>query len=208
MPQLNDKCTICRRHGKKLFLKGERCATTKCAIVKRNFPPGAHGEAGRRKITDFGRQLMEKQTAKRLYNLRERQFSNYVQKAMKKRENTANMVVQFLESRLDNVIYRLGWAMSRKAARQFVGHGFVYVNGKKVDIPSFGVRPKDVVALSPKKINKKIVEKLKEQIKGKEAPSWMHHNKESLEAKIIEYPKLEESEREFDVKSVVEFYSR
>src|SRR3989338_8152031 len=142
MPALKDKCNLCRREGEKLYLKGERCFTTKCAIIKRNYLPGVHGpSAQRQKVTDYGKQLRSKQAAKRLYGLNEKQFSNYVAKAMKKRENTTEMLVNFLESRLDNVIYRLGIVTSRAAARQFVGHYFVKVNDEKVNIPSYLVKP-------------------------------------------------------------------
>lgn len=208
MPDLNDKCKLCRRRGEKLFLKGERCFTTKCAIVKRNFPPGAHGPKGAGKITDYGKQLREKQTAKRFYGLREKQFVNYIKRAMKKRENTADMIIRFLESRLDNAVYRLGLAKSRAAARQMVSHGFITINGKKLDIPSYQVLPKDVISVNPTKVNKKLVEQIKERIKSAEAPAWMHFEKDKLEARVLEFPKLKESERGFDVKAVVEYYSR
>lgn len=205
---MNDKCKLCRRHGVKLFLKGERCFTAKCAIVKRNFPPGMHGAEGSKKLTDYGKQLKEKQSAKRLYGLREKQFVNYVVKAMNKKENTADMIVRLLECRLDNVVYRLGFVKSRAAARQLVSHGFIFVNEKKVDIPSYQVNPKDIVSLSPVKTNKKIMEQITERIKSVEVPSWLHFEKDKLQAKVLEFPKLKESERGFDVKAVIEYYSR
>lgn len=208
MARLGEKCKLCRRQGEKLFLKGERCFTTKCALVKRNYAPGAHGQKRAAKLTDYGRQLKDKQAAKRLYGLSEKQFANYVKKAMKKRENTNELIVRYLESRLDNAIFRLGLASSRAAARQFVGHGFVCVNGKRVNIPSYAVRPKDVISISPFKVNKKMLNDIKERMKAKETPLWMHLDKQTLEAKVTESPKLAEREKTFNVQSVVEFYSR
>lgn len=209
MPAIKDKCTLCRREGEKLFLKGERCFSSKCAIVKRNYAPGAHGQSKKMsKLTDYGRQLRDKQAAKRLYGLREKQFRNYVLKSMKKRENTVEVLIRLLEGRLDNVVYRMGYCPSRSAARQLVGHGFINVNGKKVDVPSFQVRPKDIITLIPVKTNKKISNDIKERIKSKETPIWIHLDKEKLEAKILELPKLGEGEKAFNVQSVVEFYSR
>ncbi len=189
-------------------MKGDRCFTTKCALVKRKYFPGQHGSARPPKLTDYGRQLRDKQSAKRLYGLSETQFANYVKKAMKKRENTNELLVRYLEARLDNTIYRLGLVTSRAAARQFVGHGFVYVNGKKVNIPSYQVRPKDIITLNPAKTNKKILNDIKERIKSKEVPAWMHFDKEKMEIKVIDAPRLEANEKAFNVQSVVEFYSR
>ena len=208
MAKLNEKCKLCRRESQKLYLKGERCFTTKCAIVKRNYIPGVHGPGYRAKLTDYGKQLRAKQAAKRLYDLSEKQFSNYIAKAMKRKDNTAELIVNFLESRLDNVIYRLGFVTSRPAAKQFVGHGYVFVNGKKVDIPSYQTRPGDIITVNPTKINKRILHNVKERIKSKEAPAWMHVDKQKLEAKITSKPQLDEGEKLFNVKSVVEFYSR
>lgn len=208
MAKLDNKCKICRRQGEKLFLKGDRCFTTKCALVKRKYFPGQHGSDRPGKLTDYGRQLRDKQSAKRLYGLSETQFSNYVKKAMKKKENTNELLVRYLEARLDNTIFRLGIVSSRAAARQFVGHGFVCVNGKKVDIPSYQVRPKDIITVNPVKINKKILNDIKERIKSKEVPAWMHFDKEKLEIKVIDAPRLEANEKAFNVPSVVEFYSR
>lgn len=208
MAKLDEKCKICRRQGEKLFLKGDRCFTTKCAIVKRKYAPGQHGSDRPGKLTDYGRQLRDKQSAKRLYGLSERQFSNYVKKAMKKRENTNELLVRYLEARLDNVIFRLGIASSRVAARQFVGHGFVCVNGKKVDVPSYQVRPKDIITINPIKANKKILNDVKERIKSKEVPAWMHFDKEKMEIKVIDAPRFADNEKAFNVQSVVEFYSR
>jgi len=208
MPGLKDKCTLCRREGEKLYLKGERCFTTKCAVAKRPYAPGVHGQTSRTKLTDYGKQLRDKQAAKRLYGLREKQFSNYVFKAMTKKENTKNVLIKYLESRFDNVIFRLGYAPSRAAARQLVGHGFFSVNGEKVNIPSYQVRPKDIITINPVKTNKKLVNDMKERIKTKETPIWIHLDKTKMEGKILELPKLDEGEKTFSIQSVIEFYSR
>jgi small subunit ribosomal protein S4 len=208
MPELNDKCKLCRRHNNKLFLKGERCNSTKCAFVKRAFAPGQHGPKGFKKLTDYGKQLLEKQAAKRLYGLREKQFSNYVAKAIKNKTNSGDMIVRLLESRLDNVIYRLGMAKSRAAARQIVSHGFVRINDKKLDIPSYQVQPKDMVSINPTKANKKLVEQIKEKIQTVETPTWLHLEKDKLQAKVLEFPKVKEADRGFDTKTVIEYYSR
>jgi len=209
MPALKDKCHLCRREGEKLYLKGERCFTTKCAIIKRNFLPGVHGpSAQRQKITDYGKQLRSKQAAKRLYGLNERQFFNYIHAAMKKRENTTEMLINFLESRLDNVVYRLGLVTSRAAARQFVGHYFVKVNDKKVNIPSYSVKPGEIISINQVKINKKIINDIRERIKAKEVPAWLNFDKQKLEAKVISKPELAQGEKQIDLKSIIEFYSR
>lgn len=206
---LENKCALCRREGTKLFLKGDRCFTTKCAIVKRNYAPGQHGQTAKmKKITDYGKQLREKQSAKRIYGLRERQFSNYVSKARAKRDNSEDLLITFLESRLDNVVYRLGFTTSRVSARQLVNHGFVYVNGHKLDIPSYQVKPGDIISVNPHKSNKKLVNDIKEKIKSKETPKWLSFDKAKLEAKAIELPKLDMVDRGFNVKTIIEFYSR
>ncbi|MBU4421728.1 30S ribosomal protein S4 [Candidatus Parcubacteria bacterium] len=209
MAKLYEQCKLCRREGEKLFLKGDRCFSTKCAIVKRNYKPGVHGpQVKPPKITDYGKQLRAKQAAKRSYGLTEKQFSNYIAKAMKKKENTADMILKFLESRLDNVVYRLGFTVSRASARQFVSHGFLNINGKKVDIPSYEARPGDIITINKTKVNKKLVNEVRERIKTKETPLWIALDKEKIEAKIISAPELHQGEKLFDVQNVIEFYSR
>jgi len=207
---IESKCAKCRREATKLFLKGDRCFSTKCALVKRNYTPGVHGPSTekRSKITDYGKQLREKQSAKRSYVLRERQFANYVAKAVKKRTNTGDYLIELLESRLDNVVYRLGYGVSRTSARQMVGHGFIYVNGKKVDVPSYQVTSGDIVTINPTKVNRKLINEVRERIKSKEVPNWLNLAKDKLEAKILSLPKLEAAERGFDVKTIIEYYSR
>jgi len=209
MAKLNEQCKLCRREGEKLFLKGDRCFSTKCAIVKRNYKPGVHGPQGKpSKMTDYGKQLRAKQAAKRMYSLTEKQFSNYIAKAMKKKENTTDMILKFLESRLDNVVYRLGFTTSRASARQFVGHGFLNINGKKVDIPSYEVKPGDIISINTRKVNKKLVTEVSERIKTKETPIWIALDKEKMEAKVLGAPELQQGEKLFDIQNVIEFYSR
>ena len=208
MAKIAEKCKLCRRESEKLFLKGDRCFTTKCAIIKRNYAPGVHGPTSRIKLTDYGKQLRAKQAAKRLYGLSEKQFSNYVKKAMQKKENTSQMIVSLLESRLDNVIYRLGLTPSRSSARQFVGHGFIRINDKKVDIPSYSIKVGDIITINPTKVNKKILNEIKEKIKTKDTPVWLSLDREKIQAKVLEKPRAGENEKLFDVQSVIEFYSR
>ena len=140
---LNSKCKKCRREGVKLFLKGERCLSPKCPILKRNYPPGVHGPKGRKRTTEYGTQLREKQKAKRIYGINERQFRNYYRKAISKKGDTGQILQQLLQMRFDNVIYLLRLARSRVQARQMVGHGLFLVNGKKVNIPSYQLKTKD-----------------------------------------------------------------
>ena len=144
------RCRLCRREGVKLMLKGERCLTDKCAIERRGYAPGEHGKGRRVKETNYGLQLREKQKARRIYGVLERQFRNYFEKAAQKKGATGETLLQLLESRLDNVVYRAGWASSRPQARQFVNHGLIQVDGKRVDIASFRCKKGQVISLSPK----------------------------------------------------------
>ena len=161
------KCKFCRREGKKLFLKGEKCDGPKCTLDKRSFPPGVHGNNKRMsKLTNYGRQLLEKQKAKRTYGLREKQFRNYFEEAFKKVGNTGELLFRFLESRLDNTVYRIGFAPSRRAARQMVGHGNVVINGKKVNIPSYQVKVGDVIGISARATKSKANAELKNKLQG------------------------------------------
>ncbi len=205
---LNPKCKQCRREAQKLFLKGDRCNSPKCAMVKRNFPPGAHGVKGYPRLSGYGIQLREKQKAKRIYRLLETQFKNYFQKANKNKENTEQILLQLLEMRLDNVIYRAGFTKSRDLAKQLVSHDHFVVNGKKADIPSYQLKVGDVVAISEKSKKAKIFNNLKEQLKKAESISWLSVDPEKMEIKVVDRPKLEEAKKEFDPKLIVEFYSR
>ncbi|MBI5022797.1 MAG: 30S ribosomal protein S4 [Candidatus Magasanikbacteria bacterium] len=202
------QCARCRRAGEKLFLKGDRCFGAKCALTRRGFPPGQHGPTQRVRLTSFGEQLKEKQKAKRVYGLRERQFSNYVAKASKRKGNTAEGFLKFLEKRLDNVVYRLGLAKSRESARQIVSHRHVLVNNKRVNIPSFQVEPDQVVSIAEKSQSKKIFENLKQTLAKHELPAWLSLDVEKLSGKILAEPKIEGMQFNFDPKKIIEFYSR
>jgi len=205
---LNPKCKQCRREGEKLFLKGERCNSAKCAIIRRNYPPGTQGQKGMRRLTGYGTQLREKQKAKRLYGLMETQFRNYFESSKKAQGDTSELMVRHLETRLDNVIFKLGFARSRSQARQMVNHNLFTVNDKKVNIPSYSTRPGDIIKIKANKTDKKIFENLKNNLKKHETPSWLLIDTDKLEGKVLSYPEGEELKQPFDPKLIVEFYSR
>lgn len=203
----NDKCSRCRRAGDKLFLKGDKCVGPKCALLKRNFAPGVHGASKRNpKQSVYGKQLFEKQKAKEIYGLREKQFSNYVAEAAKKTGDTGKFLTTYLESRLDNVVYRMGLGKSRKSCRQLVGHGHITVNGKKVDIPSYRTKVGEEIALREKDKTSVAFDKISEKLSKVDAPSWMNLDAKKVSAKILNAPTAEDSG--FDAKSIIEFYSR
>jgi small subunit ribosomal protein S4 len=194
-------CEKCRSAGEKLMLKGERCLSPKCAMIKRPYGPGAHGTTGpRSKKSEYGRQLAEKQRAKEIYGIREAQFRNYIAKAEKITGNTAENLVKLLELRLDNVIFRLGLAVSRAQARQMVSHGLVSLNGKKVNIPSYTTKEKDII--SPK-----YKEKYKE-MKIDHFPSWLDFNQKSSQGVVKHLPIREEIDTPINENLIIEFYSR
>src|SRR3954464_14553800 len=166
-------CRLCRREGMKLFLKGERCYTEKCAIEKRNFPPGQHGKSRKAKLVGYGVQLREKQKVKRIYGVLENQFRRYFESAARHRGVTGVMLLQALETRLDNVVYRLGFATSRPQARQLVRHGHFLVNGKKVDIPSYAIRQGDNVAVRTSSVQNTTIQHAVEEVKGRGVPEWL-----------------------------------
>lgn len=201
------QCKQCRREGDKLFLKGERCQSAKCALVKRNYPPGVHGPKGNSSSTEYGQQLREKQKAKRIYNLRERQFSNYFEKAVQQKGDSASILLQSLEKRLDNVVYRLGFASSRVQARQLVNHGSFLVNSKSVDIPSFKVKIGDIIAIKGNKVNKKYFQKLVVKDTSN-VPSWLYMDAVKKEGKVLSEPTIGTDQIKINFKSIVEFYSR
>lgn len=197
---MDDKCRQCRKFGEKLFLKGERCLTAKCALTKRNYQPGAHGEKRRGKKSEYGLQLQEKQKAKAEYGLRERQFRLVFQKAARSKKATGEEMLKILESRLDNIIYRLGWAQSRHQARQLVNHGHIKVNNKIVDIPSFQAKAKDVIEPA----NPDLVQRT--QVEKATVPSWL--KVKALKAEVVNLPTREEIDTPINEQLVVEFYSR
>ena len=198
-------CRLCRREGQKLFLKGERCYSTKCAIEKRNFPPGQHGQ-GRKKQSDYGLQLREKQKCKRFYGLQETQFRNLFDKADRKKGITGENLLILLETRLDNVVFRLGFAASRKEARQLVTHGHFTVNGKKVDIPSYEVKAGDVIAVKEKSTNSPKFKEIKDM--AITVPSWMTVDTEKLEGKVVTVPTRADIDTPVAEHLIVELYSK
>jgi small subunit ribosomal protein S4 len=201
-------CRLCRRDGVKLFLKGSRCFSEKCAIDKRNFPPGQHGQARAKKIVGYGLQLREKQKAKRIYFTLESQFRAYYEKASNKTGVTGELLLQQLERRLDNVAYRIGYAISRRQARQIVRHGHVSVNGKKVNIPSFQVKVGDVIEIREKSKKIEILESSKQFAAGMAQPTWIQIDREALSGKIIALPKREEIQLPVNEQLIVELYSK
>ena len=198
-------CRLCRREGQKLFLKGERCYSTKCAIDKRPYAPGQHGQS-RKKISDYGIQLREKQKAKRFYGLLETQFHNYFEKAANKPGITGENLLIMLETRLDNAVFRLGMGASRKEARQLVCHGHFTVNGQRVDIPSYAVKPGDVIAVKEKSVSSPKFKEMREM--AVTVPSWMSVDIDKLEGKIISYPRREEIDTPIKEHLIVELYSK
>ncbi len=210
MSNVDAQCRQCRRAGEKLFLKGEKCHSPKCPMVQRNFPPGVHGVKGPKRLTNYGRQLAEKQKTKRMYGLREKQFRTYFENALKKVGNTSENFFQILESRLDNTVYRLGFGTSRTQARQLVNHGHFRVNGKKVDIPSYQVKIGDVISLRPSSAKSSLFEGLDQKLadKNKDLVPWLTLDTASLEGKMTAKPKLGDVAVNIDWQMIVEFYSK
>lgn len=200
-----------RRIGERLHLKGDRCDSPKCAAVRRAYPPGVHGQSkGRRqRLSDFGLQLREKQKAQLIYGLSERQFRNYVKKATAKSGNTALFLGQLLEQRLDNVVYRLGFARSRGEAREYVSHGHFFVNGKKVDVPSYLTRPGDVITVkSASRQSAFFTNHIAPRLAKHEIPKWITSDQNALQGKVIGLPEEEELPQNVNRTMIIEFYSR
>ena len=203
-------CRLCRRVGEKLMLKGERCESAKCAIEKKAAASGPRGRGGRRppKFSDYGLRLREKQKARYSYGVLERQFRRTFAEAEKTTGMTGETLAQLLERRLDNTAYRLGYSDSRNQARQLVRHGHVMVNGHKVDIPSFVVKPGDAVTWKGSSVNKALYNKAMEKIEARVIPSWLSLDKKDLSGRVLSLPVAEEITTKFDKKMVVEHYSR
>jgi small subunit ribosomal protein S4 len=185
------KCKQCRREGTKLFLKGDRCVTDKCAFERRGYAPGEHGRERRLRLTDYGTQLREKQKARRIYGIMEKQFKNYFLSAERKKGITGEALLQMLECRLDNLVFRLGFAPSRQSARQLVKHGHFMVNRKKVNVPSFQVRPGNEVSVREKSRELQVIKSSIEMSQGREMPSWLLIDRENLSGKLLEIPSRE-----------------
>lgn len=198
-------CRLCRREGQKLFLKGDRCYSSKCALEKRNYAPGQHGQA-RKKNSEYGLQLREKQKAKRFYGMQEKQFRNLFDKADRKAGKTGDNLLILLETRLDNVVFRLGFAASRKEARQLVVHGHFTLNGKKVNSPGLEVKPGDVIAVKAKSQSSPKFKEIKDM--AITVPSWLTVDVDKLEGKVVAMPTREDIDTPVAEHLIVELYSK
>ncbi|MBI4779127.1 30S ribosomal protein S4 [Candidatus Falkowbacteria bacterium] len=205
---IGPKCKLCRREGDKLMLKGERCSTAKCAIVKRNYPPGLHGPKGRARQSGYNMQIREKQKAKRIYNLMEKQFNLSFERAIKQKGEVGENLMKILETRLDNVIYRLGFASSRAQARVLTNHGHFRVNDIKVNIPSFNVKTGDIIKIRQSSRKSKSFANLSEKLKKVEIPGWLNLDIKDLSAKVLHQPAKENFESKINSQMIVEFYSK
>ncbi len=200
-------CKLCRREGKKLFLKGERCYTNKCAVDRRSYAPGQHGQS-RKKTSEYGMQLRAKQQARRYYGIQEGQFHKYFLMAERRQGMTGENLLRICESRLDNVIYLLGWASSRAEARQLTTHGHYLVNGKKVDIPSYLLKAGDEVSIRQKSRDSEKFKAVLEANASRPVPEWLDKNAEALSAKVVKLPDREQIEVPVEEHLIVEFYSK
>jgi len=208
---LQPRCKQCRREGEKLFLKGERCYTQKCAAVKRNYPPGQFGPAQEKRkgrLSEFGGQLREKQKAKKFYGILERQLHNYFRQASRQRSATGETLIRFLETRLDNVVFRLSLSKSRRRAKQIIAHGHILVNGRRVTIPSYRVRVGDVIQFNQKSQGKKGFANLVKEIVKDEVPKWLEINIKEAQGKVLRLPGSDDLGHKINVRLIVEYYSR
>lgn len=205
---IGSSCRLCRREGEKLFLKGSRCFTHRCAIERRAYAPGQHGSAKKGKLSNFGLQLREKQKVKRIYGLMENQFRNYFNQAASTKGVTGVLLLQYLERRLDNVIFQSGFATSRKQARQIVGHGYVFVNDRNVNIPSYMVKANDEITLQFQKKGQENIKSNLETSKNKAVPEWLEIDAVHFKAKIKRLPEREDIGYPVNEQLIVELYSR
>ncbi len=203
----DEQCRICRREGQKLFLKGSRCYSDKCSVSRRNYAPGQHGQK-KAKLSEYGTQLREKQKTKSFYGVGERQFRKYFEMASNKKGITGENLLQILESRLDNVVYRLGYGVSRPQARQLVNHGLFEVNGKKVDIASYLVKPGDVIAVRENKKDAAVIKENVEANATRPVPTWLEKNVENLSGKVIKLASREDVDIQVAEHLIVELYSK
>lgn len=204
-------CRMCRREGEKLFLKGSRCFTPKCAFEKRGFPPGMHGKTTSTRpdrVSDYGKQLRAKQKARREYGVFERQFRRYYSEALRLRGLTGMNLLQKLETRLDNVVYRLGFASSRAQARQLVNHGHFTVNSNRADIPSYVVHPDDVITVSETSKDTVYFKNLKEEAEGRTVPTWIARDVNTFSGRVLRLPERSEIDGNLNEQLIVEYYSR
>jgi len=201
-------CRICRREGSKLFLKGDKCFSRKCIIEKRSYPPGMHGQLRQKKLSNYGIQLREKQKLRRIYGVRERQFRNYMAEALRRRGVTGENLLQLLEMRLDNVVYRLGIANSRSQARQFVSHGLILVNGRRVNIPSYQTKVGDTIEVAE---SARSISTIQDAIEGSSTrgiPSWLQFDANQMKGVIVSVPLRDDIDTDVKESIIVEFYSR
>jgi len=204
-------CKLCRREGEKLFLKGERCYTPKCAMEKRPYAPGQHGRASQarqNRQSDYSRQLRAKQKARRIYGVLEKQFRRYFSVAIKKRGLTGLNLLQTLEMRLDNVVYRMGLAENRPQARQMVSHGHFIVNGRRTDIPSMLLEPGDVITVRPQSKDNGLFKDLPERAEKKNCALWIERDLKTITGRVLRYPERGEIDGNLDEQLIVEYYSR
>lgn len=201
-------CRLCRREGMKLFLKGERCYHEKCAVERRNVPPGHHGKGRKAKLQGYGLQLREKQRVKRMYGVLERQFRRYFHEADRRRGITGETLLQLLESRLDNVVYRLGFAVSRPQARQLVRHGHFLVNDRRANIPSFGLRAGDRVSVKPSSTDNPAIAYAQEEVKGRGVPEWLELDAATRSGRLVTVPTREQLNLPVQEQLIVELYSK
>lgn len=200
-------CRLCRREGRKLFLKGDRCVSDKCALARRSGAPGHH-EAAHKKTGEYGRQLREKQTARRYYGVLEKQFKKYYEMAENMPGITGENLLSILETRFDNVVYRMGMASSRKEARQLVLHAHFHLNGKKANVPSILLKPGDVVSLKEGDRDSVKIKELVERMQTAVVPSWLEVDKENVSAKVLSVPAREDIDFDFNEQLIVELYSK
>jgi small subunit ribosomal protein S4 len=208
MASENAVCRLCRREGVKLYLKGDKCYSRKCPVERRTYPPGQHGQGMQRKLSDYGIQLREKQKMRRIYGVRERQFRNYMKEAVRRTGVTGENLLQLLEMRLDNVVYRLGLAASRAQARQFVSHGHVRVNSKRVNIASYQVRPSESIEIAEDARKFPPLVSAVESAGGRPRPAWLKFDANQFTGTIMSVPIRDEIDTDVQESLIVEFYSR
>ena len=205
---INPKCKKCRRAGQKLFLKGERCLTPKCAMVKKAYPPGVHGKRRKSSLSEYGVQLAEKQKLKLIYGVRERQLKRYFREAAKTKGIVTDIFLNKLETRIDNVIFKLGLAESRSKTRQIISHGHILLNNRKVNIPSISVKKGDIINIKKSSLKKSLFKDLEIKLKKYNPPSWLSLDKKELKAEVLAMPLKEDINIPVDLQMIVEYYSR
>jgi small subunit ribosomal protein S4 len=208
MARNQDKCRICRREGEKLFLKGEKCFTDKCAIERRGYAPGQHGQKSGARLSDYGKQLREKQKTRRMYGLLERQFRRVYAEAARSKGVTGERLLQLLESRLDNVAYRMGFGASRAEARQVVRHNAILVNGKRVNIPSYTLRPGDTVEVAERSKAQLRIKAAAEAAEGRHIPEWLEVDAKALKGKFKSAPARTDMPSTVNEHLIIELYSK